>query len=171
MTTPKKRSRAPYEPSQPFKDAFAALEQAEQAEADARQEARRVVADELRSSQQSNARVAEHTPWTEETVRTIANEFGIPPKSPGGSPPPYDPSPAVLKTLADAFEALRQAEARTKEAWTAARATVAEELRTSQVSRAKIVPHTPWTEGTITNIAKEYDVPGLRAPTVRSIKD
>ncbi|MFC8887223.1 hypothetical protein ACFT54_09920 [Streptomyces cinereoruber] len=170
MTTRPKKTSTPYEPSPTLTAAFAALAEAEQQETDARHAARQAVADELRASEQSNARIAEHTPWTEETVRGIAKEFGIPPRPKGSAAPPYDPSPAALKALTDAFEALREAEANTRDKTAAARAATAEELRTARISHAKMTPHTPWSVGTIRNIAEEYDVPPVRRPSVPSTR-
>lgn len=161
----KKTPRPPYEPSQALRDALAALAAEETAYEETRQATRKAVADELRASQQSHARVAAHTPWTEETVRGIATEYDVPPRTPGGTPPPYEPSPAFTAALA----ALAQAEEDLREKRQAARKAVADELRTSGVSQAKVAAHTPWTEVTVRSIAKEYDVPPLRKPTVRSI--
>lgn len=165
MTARPKKTRTPYEPSPALVTALAELEGEETAYEEARQAARRAVADELRTSGQSNARVAEHTPWTEETVRGIANEHEIPPRPKGGTPPPYTPSSA----LADAFAALAKAEETRKKKWVAARKAVADDLLNFRVSHAKVAPHTPWTEATVRSIAEEYGVPPLRKPTVRSI--
>jgi hypothetical protein len=163
MTT--RQSRPPYEPSQALLDALAAMETEEGEYEKKRQAARKAVAAELRVSGQSHARVAEHTPWTEETVRGIATEYGVPHRPPGGTPPPYEPS----QDLVDAIAALGKAEEERTKKRTAARAAVAEELRTARVSQAKVAAHTPWTEPVVKAIAKEYGVPPLRKPTVRSI--
>lgn len=163
----KKTPRPLYEPSQNMRDALATLAAEEEAYEEKRQATRAAVADELRASGQSHARVAEHTPWTEETVRGIATEYGVPPQSPGGTPAPYEPSPAFTAALSE----WGKAEQTLKEKRQDARKAVAEELRTSGVSQAKVAAHTPWTEATVRTIAKEFNVPPLRKPTVRSIKD
>lgn len=164
MTT-RRQPRPPYEPGQDMLDALAAMETEEGAYEEKRQAARKAVADELRASGQSHARVAEHTPWGEETVRGIASEYGIPHLPPGGNPPPYEPSAALV----DAITALDKAKQERDKKRTAARKAVADELRTARVSQAKVAAHTPWTEPVVKAIAKEYDVPPLRKPTVRSI--
>jgi hypothetical protein len=163
MTT--RQSRPPYEPSQALLDALAEMKAADTEQEKKRQAARKAVAEELRASGQSHARVAEHTPWGEETVRGIANEYGVPPQQPGGTPAPYEPGQALI----DAIAALSKAEEERGKKRTAARKAVAEELRTARVSQAKVAAHTPWTEPIVKAIAKEYGVPPLRKPTVRSI--
>jgi hypothetical protein len=163
----KKTPRPPYEPSQHMLDALEALAAEEVTYEKKRQVTRKAVADELRTSNQSHARVAEHTPWTEETVRGIATEYGVPPRAPGGTPPPYEPSDEFIAALA----VWAKAEEDLKEKWQAARKAVADELRTSGVSQAKVAAHTPWTEPTVRTIAREFNVPPLRKPTVRSIRD
>ncbi|WNI20372.1 hypothetical protein [Actinacidiphila sp. ITFR-21] len=163
----KKPPRPPYEPSKHMRDALAALAAEKIAHKKKRQATRKAVADELRVSEQSHARVAEHTPWTEETVRSIATEYQVPAKTPGKTPPPYEPSPEFTAALA----AWEKAEDSLGEKMLAARKAVADELRTSGVSQAKVAAHTPWTEVTVRTIAQEFNVPPLRKPTVRSIRD
>jgi hypothetical protein len=163
----KKTPRPPYEPSDDLREALAALAAEEEAYEEKRQATRAAVADELRASEQSHARVAEYTPWTEETVRGIATEYEVPPRTPGKTPPPYEPGPEFTAALA----AWEQAEKDLGERRAAARKAVADELRTSGVSQAKVAAHTPWTEATVRTIAQEYNVPPLRKPTVRSIRD
>lgn len=70
----------------------------------------------------------------------------------------YQPGQPMLDAIAE-WEAAVKIE---EEKRHAARKAVAEELRTAQVSHGALAPHTPWTEGTITGIAREYKVPGLR---------
>ncbi|MEC3995197.1 hypothetical protein VSR01_17310 [Actinacidiphila sp. DG2A-62] len=163
----KKTPRPPYEPSDDLRTALAELAAEEVSYEEKRQATRKAVADELRASGQSHGRVAEHTPWTEETVRGIATEYDVPPKTPGKVPPPYEPSPEFTAALA----AWAKAEEELGKKRTAARKAVADELRTSGVSQAKVAAHTPWTEATVRTIAREYKVPPLRKPTVRSIRD
>ncbi|GGZ23582.1 hypothetical protein GCM10010387_15970 [Streptomyces inusitatus] len=167
MTARPKKTRTPYTPSADLVTALADLKTEEAAFETARQAARRAVADELRASGQSNARVAEHTPWTEETVRGIANEHGIPPRPKGGNPPTYKPSPEI----AAAFAALTKAGKDYEEKRQATRKAVADDLRAAKVSHARVAEHTPWTEATVRSIAEEHGVPPLRKPTVRSIHD
>ncbi|MGC4947750.1 hypothetical protein ACLQ2N_16335 [Streptomyces sp. DT224] len=70
----------------------------------------------------------------------------------------YRPSEEMLTAIEEWQAAVKLEEERRK----AARAAVAEELRTARVSHGAVAPHTPWTEATIHGIAKEYGVPGLR---------
>lgn len=71
----------------------------------------------------------------------------------------YEPSEAMQAAI-EAWEAAVKKE---EELRHAARAAVAEELRTARISHEALAKHLPWTEGTVTGIAKEYKVPGLRA--------
>ncbi|MDX2732889.1 hypothetical protein [Streptomyces sp. PA03-2a] len=80
---------------------------------------------------------------------------------------PHEPS----QNLTDALEGLAKAEELLEEKRQAARKAVADELRASGLSHAKIAALTPWTEETVRNIAKEHGVTPKRKPTVRSIKD
>lgn len=48
---------------------------------------------------------------------------------------------------------------------------LAEELAQSGLSQGRFAAHTPYTEQTIRNIAREYGVPPKRRPTVKSIND
>ncbi|THA54272.1 hypothetical protein [Streptomyces sp. A1136] len=70
----------------------------------------------------------------------------------------YQPSEKMLAAIKEWEDVVKLEEEKRH----AARAAVAEELRTAQVSHGALAPHTPWTEGTITGIAREYKVPGLR---------
>ncbi|MFJ7592505.1 hypothetical protein ACIQZO_35070 [Streptomyces sp. NPDC097617] len=70
----------------------------------------------------------------------------------------YQPSATMLAAIKEWEDAVALEE-KTRHA---ARQAVAEELRTANVSHGALAPHTPWTEGTITGIAREYKVPGLR---------
>ncbi|WP_326814030.1 hypothetical protein [Streptomyces sp. NBC_01763] len=80
---------------------------------------------------------------------------------------PHEPS----QNLTDALEELAKAEALLEEKRQTARKAVADELRASGLSHAKIAALTPWTEETVRGIAKEHGVIPKRKPTVRSIKD
>ncbi|MFD4315030.1 hypothetical protein [Streptomyces sp. NPDC058548] len=70
----------------------------------------------------------------------------------------YAPSQAMLDAV-EAWETAVKAEEDTRHA---ARAAIAEELRTAGVSHEALAKHVPWTEATVTGIAKEYKVPPLR---------
>ena len=163
----KRTPRPPYAPGQDMLDALAALAAEEKVHEEKRQAIHKAVADELHASEQSHARIAEHTPWTEETVRVIAVEHGVPPRTPGKIPLPYEPSPEFVAALAAWARADEDLEGKRH----AARKAVADELRASGVSRAKVAAYTPWTEPTVGAIAREFGVPALRKPTVRSVKD
>ncbi|MFC8723714.1 hypothetical protein [Streptomyces bacillaris] len=79
----------------------------------------------------------------------------------------YEPSPrlkAALEALTDAEDLLQQRR-------TEVRAAVAEDLRANpEVTNPEMAEHLPWTGETVRSIAREYDVPRKRKPTVRSIK-
>jgi len=79
----------------------------------------------------------------------------------------YTPSEAVtagLKAVEDAEEALRQ---RRQEL----RAAVAADLKANpDATNDDVAEHLPYTAETVRQIAREYDVPRKRKPTVRSIK-
>ncbi|MEU2487087.1 hypothetical protein ABZ593_21070 [Streptomyces sp. NPDC012617] len=75
----------------------------------------------------------------------------------------YEPSKAMQKAI-EQWEKAVEEEERLRHA---ARAAIARELRTAYVirdgvskpiSHAALAKHVPWTEGTITGIAKEYKV-------------
>lgn len=68
----------PYEPSQTVKKAFKALSIAEKQLKLVRQATRKLAADELRASGLSRAKFAKHTPWSDQTIRLIAIEYGVP---------------------------------------------------------------------------------------------
>ncbi|RPK58099.1 hypothetical protein EES44_24515 [Streptomyces sp. ADI96-15] len=70
----------------------------------------------------------------------------------------YQPSKAMLAAIREWEDAVKVEEEKRH----AARAAVAEELRAARISHGALATHTPWTEGTITGIAREYKVPGLR---------
>ncbi|MFI2301980.1 hypothetical protein ACH5AL_24505 [Actinacidiphila glaucinigra] len=75
-----------YKPSDELKAALREWEESIQAELDKRHALRRAVADELKATGITNSVISEHLPWTQETVRGIANEYGVPrhraPKTP-----------------------------------------------------------------------------------------
>ncbi|MCX4550561.1 MULTISPECIES: hypothetical protein [unclassified Streptomyces] len=75
----------------------------------------------------------------------------------------YRPSEKMLAAI-KAWEDVVEQEEKLRHA---ARAAIAEELRTARVSHGALAKHVPWTEATVTGIAKEYQVPPLRqrAPT------
>lgn len=73
--------------------------------------------------------------------------------------------------LKTALRGLEEAEELLQERRQAVRAAVAADLRTHpDVSNAEMSEHVPYTQETIRLIAREYDVPRKRKPTVRSIK-
>jgi hypothetical protein len=78
----------------------------------------------------------------------------------------YEPS----DQLKDALEAFDAAQKAAEEARIALRASVAEELKTTEVTNDAIAEHLPWSGETVRGIAREYDIPRKRQPTVKSIK-
>lgn len=70
-----------YTPSTALTDALRALEEAEELLKTRRAELRAAVAADLKAHPEVTARaMAEHLPWTEETVRQIAREHDVPRK-------------------------------------------------------------------------------------------
>ncbi|MFD8774518.1 hypothetical protein [Streptomyces sp. NPDC059916] len=80
MTDHPKTPKPAYEPSKTLTDAQAAMEEAWEAYEEKRHAYRKAIADELRESGLSHAKLAVGTPYTEETVRHIAREYKVPPK-------------------------------------------------------------------------------------------
>lgn len=78
----------------------------------------------------------------------------------------YSPSPQLTAAL-EAFEKAQQAE---EEARTNLRAAVADDLKQFDITNEVIATHLPWSSETVRGIAREYEVPRKRKPTVRSIK-
>lgn len=78
----------------------------------------------------------------------------------------YSPSPQLTAALATYQEAQRAEEA----ARAKLRAAVADDLKTFEITNDVIAAHLPWSTETIRGIAREYEVPRKRKPTVRSIK-
>lgn len=69
-----------YAPSSQLRSALDAFEQAQQAAVGAREKLRAAVAEDLRTCDITSDGIAEHLPWSGETVRGIAREYGIPHK-------------------------------------------------------------------------------------------
>jgi hypothetical protein len=81
-------------------------------------------------------------------------------------PGAYEPSEQLREALAD----LTAAEEALATARTAVRAAIAADLRAfPAVTNDEMAEHVPWTSETVRGIAREYDVPRKRKPTVRSI--
>ncbi|HEX8807993.1 MAG TPA: hypothetical protein VF760_03270 [Xanthobacteraceae bacterium] len=78
----------------------------------------------------------------------------------------YSPSPQLTAALADYDDTQRAAEA----ARVRLRAAVAADLKTYDVTADTIAEHLPWSGETVRGIAREYEVPRRRKPTVKSIK-
>lgn len=78
----------------------------------------------------------------------------------------YSPS----QQLADALAAFTEAQQAVDAARDKLRAAVADDLKTYDVTNEVIAEHLPWSAETVRGIAREYDVPRKRKPTVRSIK-
>ncbi|WP_438489521.1 hypothetical protein [Streptomyces sp. S186] len=78
----------------------------------------------------------------------------------------YSPSPQLTEAL-DAFIKAQEAE---EAARLQLRAAVAEDLKTYDVTNDVIAGHLPWSSETVRGIAREYEVPRKRKPTVKSIK-
>ena len=72
--------------------------------------------------------------------------------------------------LATALESYEDAQAKAEEARINLRAAVADELKTYDITNEVIADHLPWSSETVRGIAREYDVPRKRKPTVKSIK-
>ncbi|MYX36525.1 MULTISPECIES: hypothetical protein [unclassified Streptomyces] len=67
-----------YRPSDELREDLRAWQDAVRAEERARHALRKRVADELKATGVTNATIAQHLPWTEENVRLIAREYGVP---------------------------------------------------------------------------------------------
>ncbi|WP_329368839.1 hypothetical protein OG896_24845 [Streptomyces sp. NBC_00669] len=81
-------------------------------------------------------------------------------------PQVYVPSDQLREALAD----LTDAEEALVKARTGMRAAIAADLRAHPtLSTDEMAKHTPWSNETVRGIAREYDVPRKRKPTVRSI--
>lgn len=78
----------------------------------------------------------------------------------------YTPSAQLTEAL-DGYKAAQQAE---ETARLRLRAAVAHDLKTYDVTNDVIAECLPWSGETVRGIAREYDVPRKRKPTVRSIK-
>lgn len=78
----------------------------------------------------------------------------------------YNPS----QQLTDALTAFQDAQRAVDAARETLRAAVAQDLKTYDVTNEVIAEHLPWSAETVRGIAREYDVPRKRKPTVRSIK-
>ncbi|MFF4292138.1 hypothetical protein ACFY0N_00610 [Streptomyces vinaceus] len=70
----------------------------------------------------------------------------------------YEPSDE-LKAAIETWEKAVEAEEKARHA---ARKVIAAELERARISHGAMAVHVPWTEATVTGIAKEYKVPGLR---------
>ena len=79
----------------------------------------------------------------------------------------YEPSPQLVAALAKFTDAEGAVEA----AREALREAVAAELTAySDLTNDKLAEHLPWSGETVRGIAREYEIPPKRKPTVRSIK-
>jgi hypothetical protein len=78
----------------------------------------------------------------------------------------YSPSPQLTAALAAFVETQRAEEAARQEL----RAAVAADLKKFDITNDVIAAHLPWSAETVRGIAREYDVPRKRKPTVKSIK-
>lgn len=78
----------------------------------------------------------------------------------------YTPSPE----LTEALTAFNKAQEAADQARDELRAAVAAELKSYEVTNDALAAHLPWSGETVRGIAREYDVPRKRQPTVRSIK-
>lgn len=78
----------------------------------------------------------------------------------------YAPSPE----LTEALTAFNKAQEAADQAREVLRAAVAAELKSYEVTNDALAAHLPWSGETVRGIAREYDVPRKRQPTVRSIK-
>lgn len=78
----------------------------------------------------------------------------------------YTPSEQLAAALDDFTKATEAAE----QARLQLRVAVAQELKTYEVSNDAVAEHLPWSGETVRGIAREFEVPRKRQPTVRSIK-
>lgn len=69
-----------YKPSQQLSNALDAFTKAQEAEEAARLQLRAAVAEDLKTYDVTNDVIAAHLPWSGETVRGIAREYGVPRK-------------------------------------------------------------------------------------------
>ncbi|MEC3995035.1 hypothetical protein VSR01_16440 [Actinacidiphila sp. DG2A-62] len=84
------------------------------------------------------------------------------------APAAYAPS----EQLQDALKELGKAEEAVAAARTAVRAAIAADLRAfPSVTTDEMAAHVPYSNETVRGIAREYDVPRKRKPTVRSIAE
>jgi len=78
--SPENQEAGAWTPPQRMKDAEEAMRKAAE-EADLLRHAyRKILAEELAASGLSQGKFAEHTPYTEQTVKGIATEYGVKPK-------------------------------------------------------------------------------------------
>lgn len=78
----------------------------------------------------------------------------------------YSPSPQLTAAL----KAFKDAQAKAETARLDLRAAIADELKTHDITDAVVAAYLPWSSETVRGIARDYDVPRRRAPTVKSIK-
>jgi hypothetical protein len=69
-----------YKPSPRLVAALDKFNEAQKAVDDAREQLRAAVADDLKAYDVTNEVLSSHLPWSGETVRGIAREYGVPPK-------------------------------------------------------------------------------------------
>ncbi|MEV0779214.1 hypothetical protein [Streptomyces sp. NPDC050428] len=67
-----------YAPTQSLEAALASYSEAERVKEEARLALRGAIAQELKTQDISSKVLAPHTPWSEETLRSIAREYGVP---------------------------------------------------------------------------------------------
>lgn len=85
----------------------------------------------------------------------------------------YTPSPHLTDALSAWQKAHEEAEklrAIEDKARKKLRAAIADDLKQYDVTNSAMADHLPWSEETVRGIAREYDVPRKRNPTVKSIK-
>ncbi|MEV6565902.1 hypothetical protein [Streptomyces kronopolitis] len=80
MTAHPKDPKPAYEPSDALTEAEKEMNDAWEAYEEKRHAYRKAIAAELKASGLSHAKLAVHLPYTEETVRGIAREYGVAPK-------------------------------------------------------------------------------------------
>lgn len=67
-----------YAPTPSLEAALASFSEAERIKEEARLALRGAIAQELRTQDISSKTLAPHTPWSDETLRGIAREYGVP---------------------------------------------------------------------------------------------
>ncbi|MFJ3249123.1 hypothetical protein [Streptomyces sp. NPDC086782] len=150
-----------YEPSDDLRSRLAGWEKSVQGEKDARADLEKGIAAELTTDLQlTNHVLAEHLPWTPETVRLIAVAHQVPRRErrrkTEGGPVVYRPSEQLLNLLGawnSAVDLEKQDRDKLEQA-------IADDLIANPtLSNAEMAEHLPWGEEQVRIIARARNVP------------